>query len=206
VLYSQFIRSLNQTSYETVDITGAQMVLTMKLTTFAWNIWDGRRPAEVSYGNPCQRASSSSPSDHRSWTSGNWRTASPRCPLCLNSWVTRPSETSPCAVLFFDLARHRFYFPGFLVGPYLEYASYKALVEETVFKNAAASGKELKGGRIPAGRKRAAYMKLVTGLAFLGAFVLFGPKFNYTVALQSWFKEKPYLYRSVVVHASHMER
>lgn len=24
------------------------MVLVMKLTTFAWNTWDGRRPAEVS--------------------------------------------------------------------------------------------------------------------------------------------------------------
>jgi hypothetical protein len=44
---SHTIRFLYQLSYETVDITGAQMVLTMKLTTFAWNVWDGRRPAEV---------------------------------------------------------------------------------------------------------------------------------------------------------------
>ena len=29
-------------------ITGPQMVLVMKLTTFAWNTWDGRRPVEVS--------------------------------------------------------------------------------------------------------------------------------------------------------------
>lgn len=34
-------------SYETVEITGPQMVLVMKLTTFAWNVYDGRRPAEV---------------------------------------------------------------------------------------------------------------------------------------------------------------
>lgn len=34
-------------SYETMEVTGPQMVLTMKLTTFAWNVWDGRRPAEV---------------------------------------------------------------------------------------------------------------------------------------------------------------
>jgi len=29
------------------DITGPQMVLVMKLTTFAWNVGDGRRPVEV---------------------------------------------------------------------------------------------------------------------------------------------------------------
>jgi len=29
------------------SITGPQMVLVMKLTTFAWNVWDGRRPVEV---------------------------------------------------------------------------------------------------------------------------------------------------------------
>lgn len=29
------------------DITGPQMVLVMKLTTFAWNVWDGRRPVQV---------------------------------------------------------------------------------------------------------------------------------------------------------------
>jgi hypothetical protein len=34
-------------SYETFEITGPQMVLIMKLTTFAWNVWDGRRPIEV---------------------------------------------------------------------------------------------------------------------------------------------------------------
>jgi len=28
-------------------ITGPQMVLVMKLTTFAWNVWDGRRPVQV---------------------------------------------------------------------------------------------------------------------------------------------------------------
>jgi hypothetical protein len=31
------------------NITGPQMVLVMKLTTFAWNVWDGRRPVEVRY-------------------------------------------------------------------------------------------------------------------------------------------------------------
>ena len=44
---SHVIRVLYGFSYETMEVTGPQMVLTMKLTTFAWNVWDGRRPAEV---------------------------------------------------------------------------------------------------------------------------------------------------------------
>ena len=30
-----------------MEVTGPQMVLTMKLTTFAWNVFDGRRKVEV---------------------------------------------------------------------------------------------------------------------------------------------------------------
>ena len=44
---SHIIRVVYGFSYETMEVTGPQMVLTMKLTTFAWNVWDGRRPAEV---------------------------------------------------------------------------------------------------------------------------------------------------------------
>lgn len=40
-------RAVNNIGYETMEITGAQMVLTMKLTTFAWNIFDGRQPTDV---------------------------------------------------------------------------------------------------------------------------------------------------------------
>jgi lysophospholipid acyltransferase len=43
---SHVIRVIYNLGYETFEITGPQMVLTMKLTTFAWNVWDGRRPSE----------------------------------------------------------------------------------------------------------------------------------------------------------------
>ena len=46
-LRSHIIRTFDESGYETIEISGPQMVLTMKLTTFAWNVWDGRRPAEV---------------------------------------------------------------------------------------------------------------------------------------------------------------
>ena len=33
--------------YETMEIVGPQMVLTMKMITFAWNVYDGRQNVEV---------------------------------------------------------------------------------------------------------------------------------------------------------------
>ena len=44
---SHVVRTFAGGDYETIEISGPQMVLTMKLTTFAWNVWDGRRPSEV---------------------------------------------------------------------------------------------------------------------------------------------------------------
>ena len=44
---SHVIRAVYGFSYETMEVTGPQMVLTMKLTTFAWNVFDGRRKVEV---------------------------------------------------------------------------------------------------------------------------------------------------------------
>ena len=34
-------------SFETMEAVGPQMVLSMKMITFAWNVYDGRRKLEV---------------------------------------------------------------------------------------------------------------------------------------------------------------
>lgn len=46
---SHIIRAFFNLSYETFEVTGPQMVLAMKLTTFAWNVYDGRVAPEVSF-------------------------------------------------------------------------------------------------------------------------------------------------------------
>jgi len=40
-------RTLQNVSYETVEISGPLMVLTLKLSSFAWNVFDGRQPESV---------------------------------------------------------------------------------------------------------------------------------------------------------------
>ena len=87
---------------------------------------------------------------------------------------------------------YAFYFPGFLVGPALEYAEYDALVTEKLFKSATPPrhlhdpsfvSKRL----LPSGRKRVGYFKLVTGLVYLGLYVTLSSKFSFAEMLKPWF-------------------
>ncbi|KAH9947320.1 MBOAT, membrane-bound O-acyltransferase family-domain-containing protein [Amylocystis lapponica] len=153
------IRALYSLSYETVEITGPQMVLTMKLTTFAWNVWDGRRRAEE-----------------------------------LDKWQLEKRVVQYPSLL--EFLGYAFYFPGVLVGPYVEYANYMALINETIFKVAEkGQANDKTGRRVPKGRKRVAYRKMVTGLAYLGLFVTLGGSYNFAELIQDWFAQKSLLYR-----------
>lgn len=89
----------------------------------------------------------------------------------------------------------RFYFPGFLVGPYLDFASYRSLVDESLFKAAQDKGDIKYKRKVPKGRKRVAYVKGATGLAYLVVFILYGDSFTYKVGLTPWFTQKSFLYR-----------
>ena len=44
---SHVVDDFSGRSYETMEIIGPQMVLTMKMITFGWNVYDGRRKVEV---------------------------------------------------------------------------------------------------------------------------------------------------------------
>ncbi|TCD66824.1 lysophospholipid acyltransferase [Steccherinum ochraceum] len=157
---NHIIRALFEFSYETVEITGPQMVLTMKLTTYAWNVFDGRRPIDE-----------------------------------LDKWQKEKRIAQTPSLLSF--LGYVCYFPGILVGPYLEFADYMSLVEGTVFKSVKAEDMK-NSGLVPKGRKRVAYRKLITGLAFLGTFVVFGGSYNYGNATKDWFTEYNILYRIAI--------
>ncbi|KAL5508428.1 ALE1 [Sanghuangporus vaninii] len=164
LMVNHVIRALSSLSYETVEITGPQMVLVMKLTTFAWNVYDGRRPAEE-----------------------------------LDRWQLEKRVVEIPSLLAF--LGYSLYFPGFLVGPYLDFASYSSLVDETLFTTKKGKEKAITSGsrRVPSGRKRVAYRKMFVGLVFLGLFVTQGGKFNFAVSLQEWFVRKSLLYRLVFI-------
>ncbi|KDQ14382.1 hypothetical protein BOTBODRAFT_159594 [Botryobasidium botryosum FD-172 SS1] len=152
---NHIIRMVGNIGPETVEITGTQMVMTMKLTTFAWNVWDGRQQeAELDKSQ-------------------------------LETRITK----FPSLLAFLGYV---FYFPGVLVGPTIEYASYDALVTETLFD----SGPKGKGGRsVPDGRKRVAYWKMLSGIFFLILFAIYGSTYSYDVVLEDWWLTKPLFWR-----------
>ncbi|KAH8919908.1 MBOAT-domain-containing protein, partial [Atractiella rhizophila] len=46
LLFNHLYRSFNEISLDIIEITGSQMVLVMKLSSFAWQVYDGQRPKE----------------------------------------------------------------------------------------------------------------------------------------------------------------
>ncbi|EJD00976.1 MBOAT-domain-containing protein [Fomitiporia mediterranea MF3/22] len=164
LMVNHVIRAMFNLSYETFEVTGPQMVLTMKLTTFAWNVYDGRRPEKE-----------------------------------LDKWQLEKRVAEYPSLLAF--LGYSFYFPGFLIGPYLDFASYTSLVDESLFTTKKGKEKAVTPGgrRVPIGRKRVAYRKMVIGLVFLGMYVTQIGKFSFASSLEDWFAQKSLLYRLVVI-------
>lgn len=88
----------------------------------------------------------------------------------------------------------RLYFPGVLVGPFLEYAAYLSLINGTSF---AGDGSEPRGQGLPNGRKRAAYRKMLLALGFLGVYMGIAPKISFQTPVTDWFLQQNLLYRLV---------
>lgn len=110
-------------------------------------------------------------------------------------WVYVCLHAFPSFLFLNSLHVYRLYFPGILVGPSLEFADYMNLVNERAFtapnSTTTTNGKDKPRRRLlPPGRKRVGYRKMLTGLAFLGIFVVFGGSNNYSVMVTPWFKEQ----------------
>ncbi|KAK7695571.1 hypothetical protein QCA50_000207 [Cerrena zonata] len=162
--YNHVIRAIYGLSYETFEVTGPQMVLTMKLTTYAWNVWDGRRPVDE-----------------------------------LDKWQKEKRIVQTPSIL--EFLGYVFYFPGMLVGPYLEFADYMNLIEGTVFKSLLKAdeqkGKAPARRLIPKGRKRVAYRRGLLGLVCLGIFVVFGGTHTFAAAVTEKFAKMGLIQRIV---------
>ncbi|TEB29423.1 endoplasmic reticulum protein [Coprinellus micaceus] len=158
--YNHVIRALYGFSYETMEVTGPQMVLVMKLTTFAWNVYDGRRKEEE-----------------------------------LDKWQLAKRVTQYPSLL--EFLGYSFYFPGILVGPYLDFAEYMDVVNETMFTHPDVRPKIKPGRKTPSYRKRAAYTRMLLGLVYLGIFVVLGPTFNFAAGLKPEFLQKNLLTRII---------
>jgi lysophospholipid acyltransferase len=74
------------------------------------------------------------------------------------------------------------------------------LINETTFQHAQVKAKVKPGRRLPPGRIRAAYTKLIFGLVYLVGFVRYCDKYNYRVALKPEFMKHGLLMRYVFIY------
>ncbi|KAI0771974.1 MBOAT-domain-containing protein [Trametes elegans] len=161
------IRALSDSGYETMEVTGPQMVLTMKLTTFAWNVFDGRRSEEEL---------------------DKWQTS--------QRVVEYPSLLEFFGYAFYfpgilvgpylTLNEYRA-----LVSGSLYKAAEKEEEEESMLVD------PMPRRLVPRGRKRVAFRKMIVGLAFLGAYVTFYPEANFHLTIEDEFEAKRLLSRII---------
>lgn len=91
----------------------------------------------------------------------------------------------------------RFYFPGMLVGPATDYATYISMIDGSLFASAQPGDRDR---YVPRGRKRVAYTRMLTGFAFLGVYVSFSGSFTYYAALRDSWLSKSLSARYIYLH------
>ncbi|AEO57684.1 hypothetical protein MYCTH_2304133 [Thermothelomyces thermophilus ATCC 42464] len=154
-------------SPRSVDITGAQMVLVMKLSAFCWNVADGLLPeAELSDFQKDRR-------------------------------LTELPD-------LLDYAGFVFFFPSMLIGPAFDFAEYRRWLDTSMFEVPANVDPAKKP---PTRRKRKiprsgtpAMLKLVTGLAWIFAFLKLSAYFDPSVLVQDKFLSYSLPYRVLILH------
>ncbi len=133
-------------SPSSVDITGAQMVLLMKLSAFCWNIADGQLPDEHLSDFQKERALKDLPS-------------------------------------LLDYSAYVLFFPSLMAGPAFDYVDYQRWIDTSMFEVPAGVDPAKKP---PVRKKRKiprsgtpAMIKAVTGLGWIGLFVILSGSFGH---------------------------
>lgn len=145
-----------------LDVTGPTMILTIKVSSLAFNLFDGeparlaKRAAHVAKEGPAHRDSKK-----------------------FASFAERAVSGVPSPLAFFGYV---FCFTSFFAGPGFDFKEYTVSVEESNLPLAAGgSSKDRRWGS----RTVAALRKLVFALVFLGVQVALGPRFNINSAVTS---------------------
>ena len=97
---------------------------------------------------------------------------------------------------------YRLYFPGILVGPYLEFATYMSLITGSLF-DVTSSGSPEPRRPIPIGRKRIAYRKMLFALGYLGIYMGLSPQISFQTSVTDWFLEQSLPSRFVRSESDH---
>jgi len=190
-LSSQSIRFLSGQSHETVEVTTPQMMLVMKLSTFAWNVHDGRRQEVRSmffHWFTSRPPNQYHGQVHDPWQKSKKIAAYPSFLEFLGYWWVIVLTPFPGDLKQLQCS---FYFPGLMVGPYLDYAGYVEVITGSLYDKPPVKSIAPSGQQFPPGRRRAVFTKFVHGILFLVALVLYSDTYKYEMVLEDSFLQKP---------------
>lgn len=158
-----------------LDFTGPQMLLTIKLTSLAYNMYDGlaqkaryeRKVKELQEAN----AVATKNGDEKAAKSASYKSR------ILSERLDRAVTSLPSPLAYLGYV---YCYTSFFAGPAFEYAEYDRAVKETLFKGANGQT-DLQWGS----RRIATAKKALTGLLFLGLTAFGRAKFPFDAAFNS---------------------
>lgn len=161
------IRRQNDNNPSSVDITGAQMVLVMKISAFCWNVADGQLPE-----------------DHLS-----------------DLQKDRALKDVPPLL---DYAAYVLFFPSLFAGPAFDYAEYRRWIDTSMFEVPA----QIDPAKKPPVRKKRkiprsgtpATWKALSGLAWIGAFMFFSPRFGFDELISPSYMKYGFFHRVWIMY------
>lgn len=177
-----------------IDITGVLMMLTIKLTSFAFDVrdakvWKGRhRPSPMG-------SISDVASKENFLIQSRDKGASPASQAVDNVYRYSVIRRYPSLLEFYAYA---FLYPGILTGPTIDFFDFRRFISGELF-----DPRDLAAAAL-AGRKRRALYLIIVSLSFLAAYVGFGWYFPVTWMLDPIFQTRPLIYRLVYLHASNL--
>ena len=150
-----------------IDITGAQMVMVMKLSAFCWNVADARLPEDQLSDFQRDRMLKQLPS-------------------------------------LLDYAGYVLFFPSFLAGPAFDYAEYKRWIDTSMFDvpekmDPAKKPPVRKKRRIPRSGTPAMW-KAATGFGWIGLFMVFSPRYDWTHLVSPDYLNNSFLHRVFIMY------
>lgn len=196
-LYRQFFEQ--DLSYHVIDQTAPLMILTIKLTSYAFDISDAYFSAVWERPRKSNRIRRSSVTSNASLSSPGGSSPGPStrqsiAPSEDEIYRERQLISLQRPATFLEFLGYAFLFPGFLAGPTISFYEYRCFVDGSYFDGVDAAKGAMKG------RRRRALKQFLISLVFLVIYAGFKDTVNLTSTLSDDHVSQPLWYRVLYLH------
>ena len=195
-IWRQALYSASLDKYQ-IDVTGVLMMLTVKLTSFAFDIRDAwvwiRRSASIVIMRQNQKKGPDIKQPNGEQLPPSEKNS--RLPMVDNATKFGVLKKFPS---FLEFAAYALLYPGVLTGPTVTFYEFRTFIDGSQFEKANFAKKALPG------RKRRAFYCFVLALLMLAMYVGLGWKLSVSYMITDEFIRKPLWYRVSYLHFSNL--